>query len=148
MFYASIWAPGSIPILERKYAVPLKRFVLPGYDVILLVSGFIAVRSGIPALERLLPPGAAAMLAILLVLTSMAAFIGVAFPAMWRMEQVAKLAIVSVLGLYFAAVVTVGGSSREFIAVIILLALPVPLFRLWLLGIEQRDRIAEKERDE
>jgi hypothetical protein len=142
VFAASIWAPGSIPAFERKYAVPLKKVVLPGYDVLLVVAGIMAMRSGIPALDRLLPIALSHPLAITLVVVAVTALIGVAFPHLYRLEQVAKVALVGILGSYFAAVVTIGGESREFIAVIILLALPLPLFRLWLLGIEDRDRRA------
>lgn len=139
---ASIWDADAIPLLERKYAVPLKRVVLPAYDLIAIVAGLVAVRSGIPALERLLPFGIAAALAYGLVVVAVVAMLGISFPRFYRVEQVAKIALVSVLGLYFAAVLTVGGQSREFVAIIILFALPLPLYRLWLLGTEDRDRQA------
>jgi hypothetical protein len=148
VFWASIWAPGSIPLLERKYAVPLKRFVLPAYDILLVIGGYVAIHNGIPALDRLLPHGVATGIAITLMVTAIGALFGIAFPKLWRLETAAKVGIVGLLGLYFVAIVSVGGDTRAFIAIIVLLTLPTPCARLWLLGIERRDREEERERRE
>lgn len=142
---ASIWAPGAIPVHERKWAVPLKRVALPVYDVLLVIAGYVGIHSGIPSLDRLLPPPVSITLAIILAVAAGAALLGIAFPRFWKLETAAKVAVIGLLGLYFAAVVTVGGANREFVAVIVLLALPLPFLRLWILGIENRDRRAKEE---
>jgi hypothetical protein len=139
----TIWAKGAIPASERKYATPLKRFVLPAFDFVCFVSGLFAVYGGIPAFEQALSPHTADILGYLFAITAASCFVGIAFPNLRRVELGSKIALFSLMGMYsfcLAFLGDAGGSSRYFAAGIVAAATLIPLFRLWILGVEIGDR--------
>jgi hypothetical protein len=146
---ASIWAPGAIPKDELKYAHPLKRIFLPLLDVLIVIAGFYGVHSGIPSFDKLMPALASDILSLLFVAAGLVALFGISFPRLWAFEASAKYALVGMLGTYFVALTTVGGSSqtRDFIACLVLVTMPFMLFRLWILGDEWQARRERRRGD-
>jgi hypothetical protein len=139
----TIWAPGAIPPEEKKYANPLKRFVLPAFDVAMIIAGFFAVRSGIPAIHDLFPYSVSAGFGYGFAGVAAACFIGIAFPRRWRTELFSKVALFGMLGLYLICLRVLAaddGGSRDFISAIVTATMLVPALRLWILGTEIRDR--------
>jgi hypothetical protein len=67
--------------------------------------------------------------------------IGVAFPRLWPVEAVAKCVLVGMLIGYIAAIVLfpAEGETNWFVVCMIALALPLPLFRLGLIGEEWKE---------
>lgn len=144
IFNASIWAHGAIPDRERKYAGPLKRVALPAFDFILIIGGFYAVSRGIPAVDELLPPIVADSIGYAFAASAFFAFIGLAFPRLYALEIGAKWIMFGLLGVYLISLrvladVTDSG-TRDFISAIVAALMIVPLYRLWILGVEVRDR--------
>lgn len=139
--WASIWAPGAIPPEDRIWAVPLKRFALPLYDFVLIFAGLFAVESGVPALTRILHDPFADALGYAFTVVAFVCFLGIAFPALWAYELVAKLVVVFFMGVYlFALIATPDSGQRDFISAIVVLSLILPGFRLWIIGTEARNR--------
>jgi hypothetical protein len=139
---ATIWAPGAIPIEERKYAGPLKRVALPVLDLILILGGIYAVTSGIPALDELLPDHVSDALGYLFMVCACVCLLGAAFPRLWAVEVAGKILVVAILGMYFVALRTVDGgtTTRLFISAVVLASLVLPVLRLWWLGAEYGSR--------
>lgn len=139
---ASIWARGAIPTEELKYAGPLKRVALPVFDVLLIVGGIYAVQSGIPALDTLLPEAASDALGYIFVVCAVVCLFGAAFPRLWPVEMAGKIMLVSILGMYFVALRTVGGGTptRLFVSAVVVWGLVLPVLRLWYLGVEYAGR--------
>lgn len=146
---ATIWAPGAIPPEERKYAGPLKRVALPVLDLLLVLGGFYAVTSGIPALDDLLPEHVSDALGFLFVVCACVCLLGAAFPRLWGVEVAGKILVVAILGMYFIALRTVDGGTptRLFVSAVVLWSLVLPILRLWWLGVEYGARHMSRRQD-
>jgi hypothetical protein len=139
----TIWDPSAIPESEKKYATPLKRVALPFYDLILVVAGFYAVRSGIPALDELFDPGVSFVVGLFFAALAVTAFVGISYPRLWRIEIGAKVLLMAVLGIYLVALRILsyqGSDTKDFVSGLVAATMVVPLLRLWILGTEIRDR--------
>jgi cytochrome bd-type quinol oxidase subunit 1 len=150
---ATIWAPGAIPTEERKYAGPLKRVALPALDVLLIVGGYYAVTSGIPALDELLPDDVSNFLGLLFAACAVVCLLGAVFPRLWTLEVAGKILVVAILGMYFIALRTLDDDTlpRKFVSLVVLWGMVLPVLRLWWLGAEygarhMGERRARKEK--
>lgn len=140
---ASIWAKGAIPADERKYATPLKRVILPLFSLTLVWSGLLAIKYGIPSLETLLPDDQSDAIGWAFVAAALVSFVGGIFPRLWIAEMTGYFALGGLLFVYFLALRILGATddgARAFISGIVFSALFLLLLRLWILGIEIRDR--------
>lgn len=138
---ASIWAPGAIPASEQKYAVPLKRWVLPTFDVLMTIGGVYAIHTGMPSFEALLR-SIALGLAYLFAASGLVCLVGISFPHLWRVEIIGKIALIVLLGMYAIALFYRGAPSTGFTYLALIL---VPLFRLWIIGWEYAERRDEDD---
>lgn len=139
---ASIWHPDAIPPDEWKFR-SLKRVWLPVYDVIAVLAGVWATVYGSPILHRLFEEDVIDLMGMTLTASAVVCLLGVAFPRLWKVEIAGKIILVALLGGYAIAVMlfrTNPDPSAGFIVFVLLLALPLPLFRLNLLGEEIKDR--------
>lgn len=138
-----IWHPGAIPVLERKYAGPLKWFVFPVFDIIMAVVGARAMVVGIPSIEALYPAGVSYAIYVAWLVLAVVCFIGAIFPKLWPFEIVGKVALFAVLFLYLIAMraspTTVDG-AKDAVSGLLIAAMLIPCLRLWILGIEERIR--------
>lgn len=142
LWRASIWHPDAIPPDEWKYR-SLKRVWLPTYDLIAILAGIWATALGSPVLHALFEENVIDVLGMLLTAVATVCLFGVAFPRLWRWEIAGKVLLVGLLAAYAASVVffrTNPDPSSGFVAFIIILALPLPIFRLTLLGEEIKER--------
>lgn len=140
---STVWAPGAIPESERKYAEPLKRFVFPMFDVVLLLVGVRGLGAGIPSIERIFPPGIATGYYVAVIVFSLVCLVGAVFPRLWVLEIIGKVSLFSFLTVYLIAlraVASTDGGARDAISLLVFTAMLIPLLRLWILGIEIRDR--------
>lgn len=139
---ASIWNPASIPPLERKYAQPLKWVVFPAFDVLMLLVAARALVVGIPSIEALMPRPAALTLYGVWAAVAALGFVGAAFPRLWVLEIGGKIALFAMLTVYLIAlrVNETGDGARDAVSLFVVVAMLFPLLRLWILGIEERDR--------
>lgn len=105
------------------------RFWYPGYDILAVILGFVALIVGSPLLNRLFPSWFTDTMGIALILVGLATLIGVVFPKLFRLELAGKLALVFMLGGYSGTVAFMSNNSGEngFIIVILIMA-------VWLLG--------------
>lgn len=140
----TIWAPGAIPLSEAKYATPLKRVILPLYDLGAVLGGVYAIRSGIPSLDVLVPPLVSDITGYGFIVVAIACLAGISFPRLWAVETAGKALLFALLGTYLLALRTlaihIDDGNRDFISVIVYLAMLLPVTRLWILGVEYRDR--------
>lgn len=139
----TIWAKGAIPPDEHKYAAPLKKVILPLYSLVLVWSGLLAIKYGIPSLETLLPEDASDAIGWAFALVAFLAFAGGALPRFWLAEMTGYLGLGGLLFVYFLGLRILGAhddGQRGFISGVVLATLSLLLYRLWILGIEIRDR--------
>jgi len=139
----TIWGRNIIPPDERKYAAPLKKVILPLFSLTLVWSGLLAIRYGIPSLETLLPEDASDAIGWAFAAVAFLAFAGGALPRLWLAEMTGYIGLGALLFVYFLALRHLGAhddGARAFISGIVLSALALLLYRLWILGIEIRDR--------
>lgn len=139
---ASIWHPTSIPPVERKYAQPLKQVVFPAFDVLMLLVAVRALVVGIPSIEAIMPRTAALALYAAWAVVAALCFVGAAFPRLWVLEIGGKIVLFALLSVYLVAlrVNETGDGARDAVSLFVVVAMLFPLLRLWILGIEERDR--------
>lgn len=142
LWRASIWHPDAIPPDEWKYR-SLKRVWLPVYDLLAIGAGIWATLFGSPVLHELFAEPVIDAMGVLLTLVAAVCLLGVILPRLWRWEICGKVLLVALLAAYAAAVVlfrTNPAPSSGFVAFVIVLALPLPIFRLTMLGEEIKER--------
>lgn len=147
LYRASIWHPDAIPPEEWKFR-SLKRIWLPVYDLVAIGAGIWAALLGSPVLHALFDEPVIDVLGYLLTAVATVCLFGVAFPRLWRWEIVGKVTLVGLLAAYAASVVlfrTNPDPSSGFVAFVIVLSLPLPIFRLTLLGEEIKERREDGE---
>ena len=141
LFAASIWAPGAIPADEHKYR-NLKRAWLPAYDLLAVVAGIVAVGQGSTFLNRLFTGVGVDVFGVALAVLAAGCLVGVAFPRLWRVEIVATVLLVGMITAYATAIAIYPNSPQPntFSVLALAFSLPLPLFRLHLLGEEIKER--------
>lgn len=139
---ATIWHPDAISPDEWKYR-DLKRVWLPAYDVLAICAGVWAALYGSPVLHELFDEPVIDAMGVLLVIVATVCLLGVIFPKLWRWEICGKVLLIALIAAYAAAVVLFRSNPAPqsgFVAFVIILALPLPIFRLTLLGEEIKER--------
>lgn len=142
----TIWAPGAIAVWEGQAARDLKRVILPTLDLLLILMGVYAVRRGMPSFEIVWDAHLSSMAAWALLLSAVAAFLGIVFPKLWPLEASGKIVILSVLVGYSAALGWldfIGEGDRGFVAFALASMALLPGWNLIRLGRERRLRKAE-----
>jgi hypothetical protein len=136
----TVWSADSIEPDEWKYR-SLVRVWLPIFDLIAIIASCWAFMYGSPILHRLFPQdGLIVLLATGFFMVTLACFIGVVIPALWRLEILAKTLLMSMLAGYGASILLLTTPPDWFPAFIIMMTLPLPFFRLSLLGEEIKER--------
>lgn len=143
---ASIWAPDAIPASEEKYAAPLKRFVFPAFDLVVVVLGVFGLSTGFQAVRLTFPHPIPALLYGTLIVMGVVCFVACHFPRLWAPEIVGKFMIFVTLGVLFIAMLVaaneVPGHTGFVIAPLIVGMALFPMLRLWILGVELAKRRA------
>lgn len=147
LWRASIWHPDAIPHdAAYRYVSPIKRVFLPAYDVVILWLGLAGLVLPLRAVGEALPEPGPTIVYIALAVSGVAAFLGCAFPRLWRAEITAKIAILGLLSMLAISMI-IGGitiprhTGITITPILIGLTIP-PLIRLWTLGSELGDRRA------
>jgi hypothetical protein len=152
MWRASIWHRDAIPVREQKYR-SLKRVWLPVYDVLAFLAGVAGVVYGSRLLDRLYGDWTD-LVAGLFAAVALVCFAGVAYPRLWAVELAGKSVLVGMVVAYAVAIVVSPSPEQMvakeapswFIFTMLLLTLPLPMFRLELLATEWADRRAVERR--
>lgn len=145
LWRASIWHPDAIPPEEGQASRELKRFVLPIFDVLVIVMGFNAVRYGMPSFDLIYSEAVATVAAWVLLAAGVCALVGIAFPRLWVAETIGKIAMVAVLGGYAGALwalLMAGEWGRAFVAAGLTAIIVLPMWNLARLGRERQRRRA------
>ena len=143
----TIWAPGAIPPQEGQASHELKRYVLPVFDVLVIVMGVNAVRYGMPSFDLVYSATIASVAAWVLLASGIVALVGIAFPRLWLAEALGKIAMVIVLGGYAGALwglLLQGEWGRAFVAAGLTAIITLPMWNLARLGRERRGRRTTK----
>jgi len=145
VFAASIWHPDAIPSDEWKYR-NLKRVWLPVYDLIAILAGITAAVQGSPILNRLFNEQLVGSLGVALAVVATVCLAGVAFPRLWAGEIIGKTLLVGLVAAYATTILVFPATLTPNHLVVLMLAvsLPLPLFRLGLLGEEHKERRAAR----
>lgn len=140
---ASIWHREAIPVAEGQTSRELKRVVLPVFDGLLIVMGYMAIAHGMPSFDIVHSNTISTVAGWTLLTGGATAFVGVAFPRLWVAEVVGKLLAVAVLGGYGGALwalVLEGNDARALVAGAFTALTVLPLWNLLRLGRERRAR--------
>jgi hypothetical protein len=151
LWRASIWHPDALPEADKYRS--LKRVWLPVYDVIAVLAGITAALYGSRLLDRLYGDLTDAIGAFFAVI-ALVCLAGVAFPRLWAVELAGKSILIGMVIAYATAIVVSPSpeqlAAKEapswFITVMLLLPLPLPIFRIELLVTEWADRRAVERR--
>jgi len=139
----TIWAKDAIPLLERKYAGPLKWFVFPVFDALMITLAVRALFVGIPSIDTMFPDGAAKATYALWAVFGVICLTGAVFPRLAALEIAGKIALFILLLIYLLSMrnapVAVEG-ARDGVSLLTVAAMLIPCLRLWILGIEVRGR--------
>lgn len=143
---ASIWHPDSINPEEWKYR-NLKRVWLPTYDLIAVLAGIVAAAQGSPLLNRLFSATLVDTFGVTLTVVAGVCLAGVAFPRLWAVEIVGKIILVGLVAAYATTILIfpITPQPNHFVVLMLAFSLPLPLFRLNLLGEEHKERRAARE---
>ena len=145
LYRASIWHPDAIPPDEWKFR-SLKRVWIPLYDLVAAGAGIWALFFGSPILHRLFANGVVDFAGGVFAVSALVCLAGISFPRLWRVEIIGKLILLALLGTYAVCVAIFRSNpdqSALFVCFILVLAIPLPLFRLTLLGEEIKDRSSD-----
>ena len=142
----TIWKKGALDHEPKKYR-SLWRVWLPLYDIIAIFAGIFAVTHGSRTLDRIfgtfLDP-----LGVLFAVVALICLIGVSFPKLWKLETIGKSLLVGIISAYVYCILFIPSQEQlsyaeapsYFVACMLLIGLPLPLFRLNQLAEEQFDR--------
>ena len=137
----TVWHPDAIEPDEWKYRW-LARLWLPVFDLLAILSSTWAVSYGSPILNRLFGDESPwiTVLGSILFVAAFVCLIGVCIPTFWRIEILAKIVLMSMLAGYGTLILLMSMPPDWFPAFVILMTLPLPFFRLSLLGEEIKER--------
>lgn len=152
LWRASIWHPDAIAWGERKY-LNLKRVWLPVYDVIAILAGINAALYGSRLLDRIYGPFTD-LIGMFFSLVALVCLAGVAFPRLWAVEIIGKSILIGMVIAYIWAIILSPSPEQVaameapnwFIVTMLILPLPLPMFRLELLATEWADRRGDERR--
>lgn len=147
LWRASIWHPEALPATEGAASRELKRYVLPIFDVLVIVMGANAVQFGMPSFNLVYSPVVAVLAAWVLLAAGVLALVGISFPRLWVAEAFGKLAMVAVLGGYAGALwvlLAQGQWARAFVAAGLTGLIVLPMWNLARLGRERQGRLTIK----
>lgn len=144
----TIWHPSAIPATEGSTSREMKRFVLPAFDILVIIMGFNAVTSGMPSFNIVYDGDVASFAAWTLLCSGIVALVGVSFPRLWALEAAGKLAMLAVFGGYAAALWVAffqGSGARAFVAAGLTGLIALPLWNLARLGRERTVRLLRRD---
>lgn len=139
---ASIWHNDAIPADEWKYR-NFKRVVLPVYDLLVVFAGASAVIWGMPSFREIYPEPVVDAIGWLLITVATICLLGVSFPRLYLVEMFGKAILIGIITAYLIALFGLaiqGVGAREFVMVVVSMTMPVPVYRMGMLGTEYRDR--------
>ena len=145
----TIWHPDAIPAHEGELARDLKRYVLPLFDIVIVIMGLVAIDAGMPSVDILYNIHLSTLASHILLTAGITAMAGVIFPRLWLAEALGKIVIVTILGGYAAALWALaaqGVGAREFIASALTGIIILPGWNLVRLGRERARRHASRRR--
>lgn len=150
LWRATIWSRGAIPASEWKYR-NLKRVWLPVYDAIAIVAGWAAMEFGSRLLFRIFDAELVDSVAGVYAAVAAVCLLGVSIPRLALVEVLGKVALVGLIAGYIAAIIFYsknppGEPPPWFIVSMLAGLLPMPLFRLSLLGEEWVTRLLRRRR--
>ena len=144
----TIWHEDAIPASEGQASRELKRYVLPAFDVLLIVMAITAIRLGMPSFDIVYNAFFSTVASWALLLAAVTAFVGLAFPRLWALEAAGKLLMILVIGGYAGALwslVAQGADGRGVVACAFTGLLFLPMWNLARIG---RERWARKRAEE
>jgi hypothetical protein len=147
LYRASIWHPDAIPLDEYKYRNS-KRILFPLIDITILLMGAAAFVWGIPSLSTFYDKWVVNVYSITLSSAAVLAFIGVAFPSMWKLELGAKATMLGQFTTLAACLIFLtadGNDGRGYVAGLCVIAGLVVGYRISVLASEWQARKAAAE---
>jgi hypothetical protein len=136
----TIWDRDAIPTSELKYAGPLKRVLLPIYDVAVILLGLLGLVVGFQATSAVLPEPGSTVLYMVILVAGALCLVGCAFPALWAVEITGKsgllVTFMTLLLVMLTASVEIPGHTGLTLIPLIVMVILIPSLRLWVLGVE------------
>ena len=150
----TIWAKGALDNEPKKYR-SLKRVWLPLYDGIAIANGILALWFGSRLLDRIFG-SLTDVIGLFFSLVALVCLLGVAFPALWKIEVVGKVILIGMVLAYALCILIFPSpeqlSAQEapnlFVAGMLIFGLPLALFRLDIITREEFERRVTKKMGE
>jgi hypothetical protein len=136
----TVWHADVTDPEEWKYRT-MRRIWLPIFDLMAIVASIWAILHGSPILNKLIQNDVAVnVLGGVMFITSLVCLVAVIMPALWKVEIVAKIVLMSLLAGYATAILLMNQPPDWFPVFIISMTLPLPFLRLSVLGEEIKER--------
>lgn len=145
----TVWERGALDHEPRKFR-SLWRVWLPAYDFLVILAGIFALAVGSRLLDRIFG-SFTDVLGGLFSLVGALCFLGIAYPSQWKLEWVSKCLLIGMVTAYVYCIlflpspaqVAYSEAPNFFVATMLFVGLPLPLFRLNMLADEKFGRAVE-----
>ena len=142
----TVWARGALDHEPKKFR-SLWRVWLPVYNLTAMAAGVFAMTHGSRTLDRIFGERVDP-LGFLFFSVATACLVGVSFPKLWKLETVSKCLLIGIVIAYAYCILFIPSQEQLshaeapalFVACMLLIGLPLPLFRLNQLAEERFDR--------
>lgn len=146
----TVWETGALDHEPKKFW-SLWRIWLPVYDILVVLAGIFAVTVGSRLLDRIFG-SFTDVLGTMFALIGALCFFGIAYPSQWKLEWASKCLLVGMVTAYVYCIlflpspaqVAYAEAPNYFVATMLFVGLPLPLFRLSMLADEKFGRAVER----
>ena len=143
----TVWERGALDHEPKKFR-SLWRIWLPLYDGIAMSAGLLAVFYGTRLLDRIFGDALTNVLGVFFFVVASLALLGVAYPRLGKLETAAKSLLIGSVIAYVYCILFLPSPEQlaqseapnYFVAAMLFIGLPLPMFRLNMLAEERFDR--------
>jgi hypothetical protein len=144
----TVWHPRAFPLLTSQLEQDLRRWVLPGIDIALIIGSAFGIHGGLPTLTVVYSQVVAEVASFAALVFSIGCLIGVSFPRLMALELAAKCGLAFVLILYALLLLGLAAGEypgRGFIAGVCAALSVVLAWRIVWIGRDYRKRALMRE---
>lgn len=132
---ATVWSPGGVRPEDWRFR-GLFRVVLPLTDLLFMYFGVVGLSNGISSVQDAGGAVWQTVWSALLAASALVALVGVVFPALWRVEVVGKIVLISLVAYYVGLFLARGLDDTNVTATagLMVILILLPIWRLADLG--------------
>lgn len=129
----TVWGSTPVELDDLRIIIDIRRYVLPMYDLIIMLAAIMALRGGMPSLALLYNDMVSTVSAYVLLVAAFLCLVGVGIPKLWLLEGVSKIVLLMVMILYSGALLglAVDNPERGFVGFVFLAACLLPAWGIY-----------------